>query len=102
MADMQELWAYIERYRPVVLTGVPTSVPQAADNKRAWIRNHLGSHVEVRCCRSREKCLHSSPGDILIDDWEKYRALWIAKGGRWVTHYSAVETIRSLGALGID
>jgi hypothetical protein len=29
----------------------------------------------------QEKCLHVSPGDILIDDWEKYRDLWAAKGG---------------------
>jgi hypothetical protein len=101
MPDMPELWAHIEPYRPIVLTGVPHSVAEAPENKRAWARKHLGAHVEVRCCRSREKCLHAEPGDILIDDWDKYRRLWIAKGGRWITHRTAAETIRELVELGV-
>lgn len=101
MADLHELWGAIERHTPIVLTGVPASVEEAADNKRTWVRKHLGPHVEVRCCRSKEKSLHAASGDILIDDWEKYRHLWLAKGGRWVTHRSAAETIRELAALGL-
>jgi|ERR1700733_1803646 hypothetical protein len=101
MPDMAELWAHIGRHRPIVLTGVPRSVDEAADNKRRWARQHLGPHVEVRCCRSQDKCLHAAPGDILIDDWEKYRRLWIAKGGRWVTHWTAAQTILALTELGI-
>src|SRR4051812_19537227 len=72
MADLPELWSHIERHRPIVLTGVPSSVEEAPDNKRAWVRKHLGDSVEVRCCRSSEKCLHAGQGDVLIDDWEKY------------------------------
>lgn len=102
MPDMHDLWAYIERHRPIVLTGVPSSVEEAPVNKRAWVRKHLGAHVEVRCCRSKDKSLHAAPGDILIDDWEKYRHLWVAKGGRWVTHRSAAESIRELRALGVS
>lgn len=101
MTDMLELWEAVERHAPIVLTGVPASVDEAADNKRAWIRKHLGTHIEVRCCRSKEKCLHAAAGDILIDDWDKYRHLWIAKGGRWITHHSAEETIRELAMLGL-
>jgi hypothetical protein len=63
-----ELWGAIERHTPIVLTGVPASVEEAADNKRARARKHLGSHVEVRCCRSKENCLHAAEGDTLIDD----------------------------------
>jgi hypothetical protein len=101
MADMPALWARIARYRPIVLTGVPFSVEEAPDNKRAWVRRHLGAQVEVRCCRSREKCLHAAGGDVLIDDWEKYRHLWLAKGGVWITHRSAAETVAALDALGL-
>ena len=101
MPDMQELWAHVAKYRPIILTGVPSSVAEAADNKRAWVRKHIGSHVEVRCCRSSEKSLHAQVGDILIDDWEKYCHLWLARGGRWVTHRSAAESIRELVALGV-
>ena len=93
MPDMRELWEHVERYYPVILTGVPSSVEEAPGNKRAWVQKHLGHHVEVRCCRSKEKSLHAKRGDVLIDDWEKYRDLWIAKGGIWITHTSAAQTI---------
>jgi len=101
MPDLALLWRRIERYRPIILTGVPQAVEEASDNKRAWVRLHLGAQVQVRCCLSREKCLHASPGDILIDDWEKYRDLWVAKGGVWITHRSAAETIVALDTLGL-
>jgi hypothetical protein len=86
MPDMHDLWSYVEQYSPIVLTGVPPSVSEAPENKRAWVRKHLGSDVEVRCCLSREKCFHAAPGDILIDDWEKYRHLWVEQGDQWITH----------------
>jgi len=101
MPDMQLLWDRIARHSPIVLTGVPEAVPEAADNKCAWVRRHIGDHVEVRCCRSKAKCLHASPGDILIDDWEKHRHLWIAAGGLWITHRSAAETSEALTQLGL-
>ena len=101
MADMPMLWDFIGRFNPIVLTGVPLSVAEAPDNKRAWVAKHLGPHVEVRCCRSREKCLHAKPGDVLVDDWEKYRQLWLDAGGRWITHRSADETIADLLEMGI-
>ncbi len=101
MADMPELWDFIGRHRPIVLTGVPSSVAEAPDNKRAWIAKHLGPNVPVVCCASKEKCLHAKPGDILIDDWEKYRAKWINAGGRWITHTSADNTIIQLLDFGI-
>lgn len=101
MGDLQVLWEYISRFNPIVLTGVPSSVPEAAQNKCDWVRNHLGSQIEVRCCLSKEKCLHASPGDVLIDDWEKYRPLWEGKGGRWITHISADITIERLRKMGL-
>ena len=101
MPDMRELWGYIERFNPTVLTGVPEVVEEAAKNKRVWVRRHLGEHVPVICCRSSDKCMHAEPGDVLIDDWDKYRNLWEARGGRWVTHISAASTIAALRAMGV-
>lgn len=101
MPDMQQLWDYVARLSPIVLTGIPSSIPEAASNKKEWVARHIGKDVEVRCCLSKEKCLHASSGDILIDDWEKYRSLWIAAGGRWITHVNARESIASLQALGL-
>lgn len=96
MPDLAELWHFLDPLKPTVLTGVPSDVAEAPDNKKAWVRNLLGPDVPVICCRSREKSQHASPGDILIDDWEKYRHLWIKAGGRWITHRSASETISEL------
>lgn len=96
MPDMVELWNYVSRYKPIILTGVPWSVAEAPDNKRAWVRKNLGLDVEVRCCLSKEKYKNAKPGDILIDDWEKYRDLWMGAGGRWITHTSAANTIAKL------
>lgn len=100
MPDMQELWDRIAMHNPIVLTGVPSLVIEAPENKRAWVARHLGEHVEVRCCLSKEKCLHAAPGDVLIDDWEKYKRLWVGKGGVWITHRSAAETADALTRLG--
>jgi len=68
---------------------------------RAWVRRHLGDTVEVRCCLSKEKYKHCRPGDILIDDWEKYRALWVEAGGIWITHRSAEQTVEALQSLSL-
>lgn len=96
MADMAELWGAVESYKPIVLTGVPRSVEEAPDNKRAWVRKHIGPDVEVRCCRSAEKCLHAHPGDILIDDWNKYQHLWEQAGGIFILHTSAAASVTEL------
>ena len=96
MPDLPVLWEFLRPYSPVVLTGVPKKVEEASDNKRAWVRKHLGDAVEVRCCLSREKHKHCRPGDILIDDWVKYRALWVEVGGIWITHCSAEQTVEEL------
>jgi hypothetical protein len=96
MPDMEELWAYCEPYNPKVLTGIPASVPEAPWNKMAWVKRHLGNLVEVQCCQSKYKYQYCKPGDILIDDWTKYRVKWIDAGGIWITHFSAKESIHQL------
>lgn len=101
MPDMQELWNFIEPYGPIVLTGVPKSVKIAEDNKRAWCKKYLGAHVKVYCCLSRNKFKVCTPGDILIDDWTRYKNLWEEAGGIWITHISARQTILELKSLGI-
>lgn len=101
MPDLAVLWDFIGRFRPIVLTGVPRSVIEAPENKKSWVVKNIGEDIEVRCVRSSEKCLHAKPGDILIDDWIKYRHLWLKKGGRWITHRNAEQTVHALMDLGI-
>lgn len=103
MPDAFALWDYVSALpgRPIILTGCPKIGHERAESdKRKWVRRHLGDDVEVRTLLSKDKALHCSPGDILIDDWEKYRHLWEAKGGLWITHTSAKSTIDQLDRLG--
>jgi len=102
MADAFRLWNFLidANLAPTILTGCPQVYPDAANQKRAWVNNYFGN-VPVITCRSKEKSLHMQPGDVLIDDWEKYRHLWEAKGGRWITHVSAQDTITQLFKAGI-
>jgi hypothetical protein len=43
-----------------------------------------------------------SPGDVLVDDLLKYKALWEEAGGTFVHHRSARSTLGELEALGLD
>lgn len=98
MADALDLWDGVLRFdrHPTVLTGVPSSLPDAAAQKRAWVAEHLGPHVKVITCRSRDKCLHGTAGDVLIDDWKKYRKYWVRMGGVFILHTSAAVSLIEL------
>jgi hypothetical protein len=101
MADLELLWGRIERYHPIVLTGVPEQIGEAPADKRAWVSKHLGPEVEVRCGPSSKKWMHAQPGDILIDDTVKHRKHWVKAGGIWVTHRTAEGTVAILDVMGM-
>lgn len=103
MPDFELLWAGLIPFSPIILTGVPSSVAEAAENKRAWVRKHIGPDQPMIACPSKDKSLHMRrPGDVLIDDWEKYRSLWIGRGGRWITHVSAEASLLELEAVLVE
>ena len=101
MRDVYELYSYVSHYDPVVLTGVPSmGTEKAAADKRAWVERYF-PNTHVITCRSKDKCLHMQPGDVIVDDWHKYRPLWEQKGGVWVLHTSARNSIAELKAIGL-
>lgn len=79
-----------------VLTGVPGSINKCDNDKVEWIRDRFKPTPEVLCCRSREKCLHCEPGDVLIDDYTKYRDLWLNAGGIFIVHRTASDSLAQL------
>jgi hypothetical protein len=101
MADLQLLWDRIERYQPIVLTGVPEEIAEAPADKCAWVSKHLGPEVQIRCCQASEKWMHAQRGDILIDDSVKHRKRWVKAGGIWVTHRGAEGTTAILDLMGV-
>ena len=102
MPDWRVLWDFVCQLsrRPIILTGFPKSVPEAATDKREFVWERLGD-IDVRTCFSKDKALQCRPGDILIDDWTKYQHLWLAAGGRWITHTSAESSVQQLLTMGI-
>lgn len=103
MPDARVLLNAIKDRPFAMLTGVPREVDTSSNEKIDWVRITVdpivGRKVDVICCRAREKCLHGKPGDKLIDDYLKYRDLWIAMGGLFIHHTSAVESVRQLKEL---
>lgn len=79
---------------PVILTAAPPG-DWARPQKLAWRDEHFPG-VEMLVCRARDKCLHGKPGDILVDDWPKYRHLWEEMGGIFILHTSAEQTLKEL------
>lgn len=100
MPDAPDLWAATKHLRPVVLTGVPRG-GWASDQKRRWVDAKLGPSVGVITCFAKDKARYCKPGDVLVDDRPKYRDLWEAAGGVFVTHTSAAASIETLRHLGI-
>lgn len=46
---------------------------------------------------SKEKRSHAKRGDILVDDFLKYRCLWEEMGGIFIHHKNAADSIREVG-----
>jgi len=99
MRDAKELWDYCRPHRPVILTGLPLG-NWAAAQKRRWVANMLGEDVAIITCMSKDKHRWSAPGHVLVDDREKTRESWEAKGGIFILHRAADRSIAALKELG--
>lgn len=84
---------------PTILTAIPNEAhcPDAADQKRDWVRRHLGT-APIICCRGKDKRLHGQPGDILVDDWDHNRASWEKMGGIFILHTGAESSLAHVAA----
>lgn len=98
MPDAFDLWEATKHITPIVLTGIPRG-EWAVEQKRRWIAQTLGPHVEVITCASRHKAKYCRPGDVLIDDRPQYAHLWEAAGGVFIVHTDAASSLAALHAL---
>lgn len=96
MPDAHILVEYTLPMKPVILTGTPWG-NWAKEQKLEW-RDKYFPELELICCPSKNKKDYCKPGDILIDDWQKYRHLWIKAGGTFISHYDAESSILALEA----
>lgn len=102
MHDADQLWKYIEKYNPEILSASGHDKHGAAPQKQRWIKQHFGPHVRVNIVHSAvDKQRHAGPNHILIDDQEKALEPWRAAGGIGILHTSAANTIKQLQDLGL-
>lgn len=89
----------VEHMNPTILTACPKSnYAVAAVQKRQWVYKHLSEDITViPMMGGKNKCLFMhSPGDILIDDFEKNCIPWAEHGGFAIHHKNFEETRRNL------
>lgn len=98
MADARALYDAVAHLRPIILTGCPLG-GWAEPQKLAWAAEHFPG-VPMITCMSKDKRTYCRPGDILVDDYLKYRDLWEGAGGIFIHHTSAASSLAALAALG--
>lgn len=99
MPDAMELYDAVKDLEPIILTGLPRGA-WAEPQKRRWAEKHFPG-VPVITTSAALKREHCHPGDILVDDKDKYRRLWEEAGGVFVHHSSARQSVDALKALGL-
>lgn len=100
VTDASVLLDFLERNPYQILTGLPKKDYKRAEiEKRKWVKEHIGDHVEVICCLSKDKALYCRKGDILIDDFMPNIERWEAAGGIGILHKNAADTIQTLSHL---
>lgn len=98
--DGRELWDYISKYRPYILSA-PSREESSKIGKRMWLEKHLPkveSHKIIFCPRW-EKMKYANENSLLIDDMESTIEEWEQNGGIGILHTSTKSTIKQLKKL---
>lgn len=99
MEDADTLIEAVRHLRPILLTGYPKQgVEWAIHQKILWAEENFKGII-IMTCLSKHKSLFCQPGDVLIDDWTKYKHRWEGAGGTFIKHVdarSSLETLRGL------
>lgn len=105
MPDAMQLWKFIKKYNPYILSTPSARMPTSKPEKKEWLKKNLGMrnikgvHLVPREDKQKWAVTNGSP-NILIDDYIKNIREWEAKGGIGVHHTDAASTIQKLKKLG--
>ena len=97
--DGKELWNFIKKYDPIILSAIPQiGKEEAISGKRQWIAKNLGwEYVSSSIITFRSlKQKYSSVGKVLIDDKDKNIREWENGGGVGILHKTTKDTIKQL------
>ena len=101
MPDGQELWSYIKKYKPNILSA-PSQDPSSKVGKEAWLKMNLQNSFKKAYFYNRaNKKLFAGSNRILIDDMQQTIDEWNNAGGIGIFHTSAANTIKELKKLGL-
>jgi hypothetical protein len=96
----RRLWELMRtlEIEPIILTG--STSEKFSIQKRNWCRDNLGSHIQVICCKTKDKPLYCIEGSILIDDRDKVKAEWENNSGKFFL-FSPAKVDEIIGELAI-
>lgn len=97
MPDARRLFDTVKHLKPTILTGLPMG-NWSAPQKVKWAAEHFPG-VPIVTCLARDKHQHMHPGDVLVDDREKHRALYQSEGVVFVHHRNAEDSLRQLASI---
>jgi 5'(3')-deoxyribonucleotidase len=97
MPDARRLFDAVKHLDPTILTGLPLG-KWAAPQKVEWAAEHFPG-VPIITCMAADKHKHMHPGDVLVDDREKHRAVYEAAGVVFVHHKNAEDSLRQLAKI---
>lgn len=112
MPDAMVLWDYVSRHDDIEILSATGDTKTneyeyskakyaAEDQKREWVKKHLGDIKTNIVHRSPDKAKFAAPTHILIDDMQKSIGPWEEAGGIGILHTSAKDTIKKLKKLGL-
>tara|TARA_A100001015_G_C14952466_1_gene697331 strand:- start:477 stop:1055 length:579 start_codon:yes stop_codon:yes gene_type:complete len=96
----KELWNYIKKYDPIILSR-PTDL-QAVIGKKKWVKDNIGlprERVQIRYDKSPYANYNGKIG-ILIDDFESNTSKFEGAGGRTVLYKNTQQAIKELKSFG--
>lgn len=99
MADADELWDFVNEHfeNVAVLSASGTTPRDAPGQKKAWMGDHFGYHVETHVVQSSsDKAKFANANSLLIDDRERSTKPFMNAGGMVILHTDATSTIAQL------
>ena len=100
----RQLWNYIKKFDPHILSAYTTEDPNCKPGKRRWLSNNIGlSGNRINLVRRSEKRNFAMDGRrpaILIDDYPKNISDFKSAGGIGIVHSNTQTTISQLKRFG--
>jgi len=100
----RQLWNYIKKFDPHILSAYSTEDPNCKPGKRRWLSNNLelsGSRINlVRRSEKRNFAMDGRRPAILIDDYPKNISDFKSAGGIGIIHSNTQTTISQLKRFG--